>query len=487
MRSRCEGRGVTLRLRLVVALVALATVGLAVFGVATYTLYSSAEYQRLDDQIQSSIPLVEGQLYQSAGLQEGRGPTDGDQDNGPNSGRPKPPTFVPPGTYAQLRDPTGAELSTIFLSDSTDEPDLPDDLTPPATGSRMFTTGSTSGSGEWRVSVSASGAGDGNAVIVAVPLGEVTTSLNRLISIEAAAAAVLLALLAAGSWFILRRGLRPLEEMATSARSITAGDLSRRVEPSESRTEVGQLGLALNTMLGEIEAAFREREATERRLRQFLADASHELRTPLTSIQGFAELFRLDTTNERVDLAVILRRIEEETARMKALVEDLLLLARVDETRPAQRAPVDLAVLAADACSDAIAVDPSRRVVLDAPHPVVVSGDADHLRQAIANLVNNAVRHTPAGTPIEVAARLAGGAAVVEVRDHGAGLDADAFEHAFDRFWQADHARTGAGAGLGLSIVAAIVHEHGGRVTAANAVDGGAVFTISLPLEPAPV
>ncbi len=374
-------------------------------------------------------------------------------------------------------------LSTISLSDSTNQPELPADLTAPAEGSHMFTTGSATGSGEWRVSVSASDQGDGNIVIVAVPLGEVTTSLHRLIYIEAAVAAVLLAILAGGSWLILRRGLRPLEQMATSARSITAGDLSQRVTPSEPRTEVGQLGLALNTMLGEIEAAFREREATEKRLRQFLADASHELRTPLTSIQGFAELFRLDGTNERIDLAIILRRIEEETARMKALVEDLLLLARLDETRPAQRVPVDLAVLAADACSDAIAVDPSRTVVLDAPDPVVVSGDSDHLRQAIANLVGNAVRHTPAGTGVEVTARRDDGAAVIVVRDRGPGLSSDAFAHAFDRFWQADHARTGAGSGLGLSIVAAIVHEHGGTVTAANAPDGGAVFTIRLPID----
>ena len=170
---------------------------------------------------------------------------------------------------------------------------------------------------------------------------------------------------------------------------------------------------------------------------------------------------------------------------MKALVEDLLLLARLDETRPVQRASVDLAVLAADVCSDAIAADPSRRVVLDAPVPVLVSGDTDHLRQAIANLVSNAVRHTPAGTLIEVAAHTADGHAVVVVRDHGNGLADDALAHAFDRFWQADHARTGAGAGLGLSIVAAIVHEHSGRVSAANAADGGAVFTIELPLDAA--
>jgi two-component system OmpR family sensor kinase len=270
--------------------------------------------------------------------------------------------------------------------------------------------------------------------------------------------------------------------MATSARSISAGDLSQRVSPADSTTEVGELGLALNTMLEEIQAAFVERENTEHRLRQFLADASHELRTPLTSIQGFAELYRLGGDHEHVDLDVILRRIEEESARMKVLVEDLLLLARLDETRPVEREPVDLAVLAADACSDAVAVAADRPVTLDAPQPVVVPGDRDHLRQAIANLVTNAVAHTPDGTAIDVGARLEDGWAVVSVRDRGPGLSEDAKAHVFDRFWQADTARVGSGAGLGLAIVAGIAAEHSGTVTAEDAPGGGAVFTIRLPL-----
>ena len=167
---------------------------------------------------------------------------------------------------------------------------------------------------------------------------------------------------------------------------------------------------------------------------------------------------------------------------MKILVDDLLLLARLDQTRPIEREPVDLAVLAADACSDAVAAAPGRPVTLDAPEPVVVLGDQAHLRQAIANLVTNAVRHTPAGTPVEVSAQLGDGAARVTVRDHGAGLDADALGHAFDRFWQADRARAGTGAGLGLSIVAGIAAEHGGTASAANAEGGGALFEIHLPV-----
>jgi two-component system OmpR family sensor kinase len=273
--------------------------------------------------------------------------------------------------------------------------------------------------------------------------------------------------------------------MATTAGSIAEGDLSRRVSPAGGASEVGRLGSALNTMLDEIEKAFAERDATELRLRQFLADASHELRTPLTSIQGFAELFRMGD-DEHTDLPTILRRIEEESARMKLLVEDLLLLARIDETRPPDREPVDLAVLAADACTDAAAAAPDRGITLDAPEPVIVAGDQAHLRQAIANLVANALKHTPPGTAVAVAAGLRDGAAEVTVRDHGPGLDPDALAHAFDRFWQADRARSGAGAGLGLAIVAGIAAEHGGTATVANAPDGGAVFTLHLPITAAP-
>jgi two-component system OmpR family sensor kinase len=338
-------------------------------------------------------------------------------------------------------------------------------------------------SGAWRILVTRSTRGDGDLVLVAVPLTDVQYQLDQLVALETIGSLALVAILATGAWFILRRGLRPLEAMATSARSITAGDLSQRVEPADTRSEVGQLGLALNTMLGEIEAAFREREATELRLRQFLSDASHELRTPLTSIQGFAELFRLGADQDHVNLPIILRRIEQETARMKVLVEDLLLLARLDETSVVEREPVDLAVLAADACSDAVAIDPTRAITLDAPDPVVVNGGADHLRQAIGNLVNNALKHTPAGTPLEVSATCRNGHAIVIVRDHGAGLDDEAMQHVFDRFWQADEARVGAGAGLGLAIVAAIATEHRGTAIAANADGGGAVFTIELPID----
>jgi two-component system, OmpR family, sensor kinase len=490
---------VTLRLRLVIALLVLVTVGLAVFGFTTYGLYARSQYDRLDDEIRSSVPPVTVALIDEAGLDRPGPPR-------PGGGGADPRLLT---TYAELLGSDGTPVATLPGS-GDDEPDLPDDLTAGSAGSagsegpdRLFTTGSVDGSTRWRVLVTAEREFPGYTVVIAVPMNDVRSSLERLVIIEASAAAALLALLGVGAWLVLRRGLRPLERMASVAGTITAGDvgdvtagdLAARVEPADGKTEVGQLGLAINTMLDDLEVAFRQREASEARLRQFLADASHELRTPLTSIQGFAELFRLGEQgqgasrspgNGRLDLATMMRRIEEESARMRHLVDDLLLLARLDETRPTSHGPVDLAVLAADACSDAVAADPGRPVTLDAPEPVVVLGDEDHLRQAIGNLVANALRHTPPGTPVEVGAHLADGRAAVTVRDHGAGLDDEALGHAFDRFWRSDSARAGAGAGLGLSIVAGIAAEHGGAASVANAPDGGAAFTLDLPIDAPP-
>ncbi len=473
----------TLRLRLVVGLVVLVLIGLATFGFSTYTLYARTQYDRLDEQLRSSIPSA------SCGLFSHNGAAGSQQCPGSGRGGPS----APPGTYAALVsvdghvlfDTDGAPLEVTFGPPTTNKPSL-STIRDPGQHAALLTTGSLVGDGEWRVSVSRVGFDGPNSgvplIIVAIPTREVTDSLRRLILIEGSAAGGLLIILAAGSWLILRQGLRPLEQMATSTRAITAGDLSQRVEPSDGRSEVGQLGLAMNTMLGELEIAFQERDATENRLRQFLADASHELRTPLTSIQGFAELFRLGAGHPDLDLATVMRRIEQESARMKVLVEDLLLLARLDQPRPTRPTSVDLAVLCADACSDAHALAPDRTVSLDAPEPVVIRGDRDHLHQAVANLVTNAVRHTPSGTAIDVSSRFVDGSAVVTVRDHGGGLDETALEHAFDRFWQADSARVGTGSGLGLAIVASIAHEHHGSVAAANAIDGGAVFTIRIPL-----
>lgn len=499
----------TLRTRLVLALVALSTAGLAVFGVVTYTLYERSLSSQLDQDLRATARGRGGQLTVTAARYEidpeSCLPVGTDATANPFGPTPGFGPGAPPGqssdAYAELRDADGNVVACNLPVSTSSRPDLPDQVTLGSDGRALFDVGSATGSGSWRVyAISTSQLtrpgfstpttrADEGIVLVAVRTDGLESSLARLLRIELGAALGLLSALGVGAWLVLRRGLRPLEEMADSAATITAGDLSQRVEPADTHTEVGQLGLALNTMLDGIEGSFRERDATEARLRQFLADASHELRTPLTSIQGYAELFRLAANGapgdlERLDLPVMLQRIEQESDRMKTLVEDLLLLARLDEPRALEPVPVDLTLCASEACSSIAALHPDTPITFDAPTPVTVHGLGDHLHRAIVNLINNAVRHTPPGTAVEVT--VAGNEvtrlAAVTVRDHGPGLDAEALEHVFDRFWQADAARVGAGSGLGLSIVAGIAAEHGGRATVADAPDGGAAFTIELPL-----
>ena len=477
----------TLRLRLVLSLVVLIAAALAIFALVTSSEFSRKADAQLDRQLRGTFGAVKRDLDLTSSSRQaepsviggvpflrGSSPEPGGFGGGPHDR----PVQAPPGTFGAKLRADGTAIRYLPLSGSV-VPALPNPLpSVPATG-RLLNLRSTDGKASFRALLMPGA--NGTVYVEAAPTTSIRSLTGSVIAIDTVGAAILLLAVSAGAWLLLRRGLRPLEQMASTAHSITAGDLSQRVTES-GPSEVGELGRAFNSMLGDIEAAFLEREATELRLRQFLADASHELRTPLTSIQGFAELFRVSGENARVDLPTILRRIESESARMKVLVDDLLLLARLDQTRAAQRAPVDLAVLAADACSDAVAMAPDRPVTLDAPEPVIVAGDQDHLRQAIANLVANSLGHTPAGTPIEVSARLDDGSAMVAVRDHGPGLDDEARQHVFDRFWQADKARVGTGAGLGLAIVASIASEHGGQALADNAPGGGAIFTVRLPL-----
>jgi two-component system OmpR family sensor kinase len=296
--------------------------------------------------------------------------------------------------------------------------------------------------------------------------------------------AVVLLALAVFAWFVIGVGLRPLERMGVTAKEIAAGDLSRRVEPATPRTEIGRLGLALNGMLSQIESAFAERTRSEQRLRRFLADASHELRTPLTSIRGYAELLRRGAAQPARDAALARRRIEEEAIRMSVLVDDLLLLARLDQGRPLEQDPVDLGRIARDACADAGAVARDRRITLDVPEPVVITGDDLRMRQVVANLLSNAMVHTPPGTPIEVHVGSESGRAVLTVVDHGRGLSEEETRRVFEPFYRADpgRSRDRGGSGLGLSIVAAVVAAHGGSVEVTGTDGGGATFRVQLPL-----
>ena len=272
--------------------------------------------------------------------------------------------------------------------------------------------------------------------------------------------------------------------MEATAGEIAAGDMSHRVEEVDPRTEVGRLGLAFNEMLARLERAFAEQRASEERLRVFLADASHELRTPLSSIRGYAELFRMGAAEDPAELDRAMGRIESESLRMSSLVEDLLALARLDEVRESQRERVDLAAILDDACADARAGSPDREISLAVPEAEgegVLRGDPDALRQLAGNLIANALRH--GAGEIEVSLRGADDVLELSVRDHGSGLPPGSESDVFERFWRAGEARDrpSGGAGLGLAIVAGVAASHGGTATAANAPDGGAVFTVRLP------
>jgi two-component system, OmpR family, sensor kinase len=460
----------SLRARLVAALLGVAAAGLLVLGAVTYLEQRSFLYQRVEDQARAAAGPLARQLDDDGperGAQRG-GPGDGPRDAG-----------LPAGVYGELRDAQGRVIGRgvldPFETGVTAEPEIPAGLEP----GEEATVG---GDRDYRVFATQE---DGGTLIVAVPLTDTQTTLSRLLLVESLVIAAVLLFLAAVAWVIVRIGLRPLDRMAGTAARIAGGDLSHRVADPDPRTETGRLGTALNRMLDRLEEAFHERERSEQRLRQFLADASHELRTPLTSIRGYAELYRRGMATGPDDVDKAMRRIEDEATRMGVLVEDMLALGRLEEIADAPHRRVDLAALARDAVDDARATDPSREINAHAPNAVPVHGDADQLRQVLANLIRNALVHTPAGTPIDVTVGAANGTGRLEVRDHGAGLPTDDPSVVFERFWRAAGGRKrdrgGAGAGLGLAIVAAVADAHSGRASAANAPGGGASFVVELP------
>lgn len=352
-----------------------------------------------------------------------------------------------------------------------------------------FTIGSTDGPMRWRAV--AGSLTDGSATfVVAVPLRRVERTVRQLILVEFLIGLAVVSAMGVIGWYAVRRAFRPLRQIEDTAAAIAAGDLTRRIPTRHAKDEVTSLSHSLNAMLAQIEQSFAAREASEQRMRQFVADASHELRTPLATVRGYAELYRQGAVTRPEDVAGAMSRIEGEAGRMSGLVEDLLVLARLDGRRPMEFSPVDLTVLAADAAQDARAIDPTRRITLTGIGgqlaPTVVPGDEGKLRQVLANLMANALGHTPDGTPVEVAVGTRGtdATAIIEVRDHGPGIDPAEVRRVFERFYRSDPSRrrgTGGGSGLGLAIVAAIVGAHSGKVGVAPTPGGGATFVVELP------
>jgi two-component system OmpR family sensor kinase len=479
-----------LRVRLVAAVLLLVALALAGSGAAARATMGDYLVGRVDAQL---TDVARGMAQH---------PRDRDQDG---DGTAHPDGHLP-SAYVITR------LGTAGQSDGIEEnlpyreplPQLPriTAAQSAADGTQAFTVSARRGDDRWRVLAMPTTLPDGTAgtVLVAQNLAEVQNTLNRLTLLLVIIGAAGLVVVGAVGYVVVRASLRPLREVERTAADIAAGDLSHRVPDADPRTEVGHLSGALNTMLAKIETAFAERAASERaarsseeRMRRFVADASHELRTPLTTIRGFAELYRHGAVTDQAEVARVMRRIEDEGKRMGVLVEDLLLLARLDQERPLARAPVDLLALAGDAVHDTRAVAPDRTVRLEVGRtdpPPVVLGDEARLRQVLGNLLANAVRHTPAGTPVTVTvatgpgSRTGAPAVTLTVADEGPGLTPEAAARVFERFYRADPSRNrrDGGTGLGLAIVAALVAGHGGSVDVSSTPGAGACFRVELPL-----
>ncbi|MHB1712664.1 MAG: sensor histidine kinase, partial [Acidimicrobiales bacterium] len=475
----------TLRRRLVATMIILVALGLTAVDVITLSSLRSYLYGRVDDQLNGAHALV--QRFVLRADRRGIPITAEELDS-----------RISPEVYVEILNGAGRIILSRPSGSTTafdPAPRLPKMLPvqPPLSARRLteshgsyhpdaasISVTSNPGHGpEYRLQASAL---PGGTLVVATRLNTVDATLSSLRNIVVAVSlGVVLALLALMT-LLFRRGLRPLEDMTRDADAIAAGDLTRRVKPSDSETEIGRLGRALNGMLTQIEAAFTQRTASEDRLRQFLADASHELRTPLTSIRGYAELLRKDVLSDEQSQERALARIESEAGRMGVLVEDLLTLARMGEGPEPARERVDMVPVILDAVTDARTLDGSREITVSAPAPVPVSGDEQRIGQVIHNLLANALTHTPPGTPVHVVATCEGRRAVLQVRDFGPGMDAEQAERVFDRFYRGNSARSDGGSGLGLFIVAGLAQALGGYVTVDTAVGYGATFEVVLPL-----
>jgi len=477
----------SLRARLLLGVVALATVGLAVADVATYTSLRSFLLDRVDRTLEAGHVQVEHTAFgREAG--PGHGDGRGGHGNGPRS------DFGPPAQgvdWFQVRTPDGRVVKGNFLVGGGSPPKLDDEIRIPGetTGGpdpervTYFTASSKNGSTTYRVRAAIEAQKPNRVLVIATSLGDVYSTLHRLLLIELLVTVVVLGAIAGLGLWVVRLGLRPLREIEATAATIAAGDLSQRVERAEPKTEVGRLGLSLNAMLVQIESAFRAREESEGKLRRFVADASHELRTPLAAIRAYAELFGRGAAERPQDLARSMSGISRESERMSLLVDDLLLLARLDEGRPLERQPVDLARVVGDAVDAARIVDHDRPIDV-AAEPATVIGDRDRLRQVVDNLFANVRSHTPPGTKVAVALHRVDGRVELTVSDTGPGLSTEHAAHVFERFYRVDgsRARASGGVGLGLSIVAAVAQAHGGSAEARPTPSGGATFVIAIPL-----
>lgn len=458
-----------LRFRLVAILLVLLTAALLLVTISTAYLTKRDLLGRVDAELTAVAAPVANQALD-------------DLDNSAIGGAPTGYAFAlmsTDGVPLHYVNPTGEKvrpaLPKIALSDRRVRTAQP------------FTVASESGDLQWRF---IAGNVDNQAVFaVGVPLRSMNNTMSRLLLTSSLISAAVLALCALIGWYAVTRAFRPLRQIEDTASAIAKGDLTQRIPVREADDEVTSLAESLNVMLARIEQSFAVRAASERRMRQFVADASHELRTPLATVRGYAELHRQGAISDAEQTAAAMARIEAESGRMSGLVHDLLVLARLDDEPVDSHQEVDLTVLAADAVSDARVRAPDRTIRLlgvEGPlGPTPTVGSDSRLRQVLTNIVANALAHTPAGSPVEVRVGASHGEAVIEVVDHGHGIPIEERQRVFERFVRADPSRTraqGGGSGLGLAIVAAIVSAHGGRVGIRETPGGGATFVVHLPV-----
>jgi two-component system, OmpR family, sensor kinase len=475
----------SLRARLILGVIALASVGLVAADVATYSSLQSFLIDRTDSSLQQANVGLEHALH---------GPGDhGFGGRGPDADRL---ASSAPGDYIQVRRLDGSIVTSGVVgrfpgAEVAPAPKLPTSIDLPSASAdgesvKYFTVPAVSGDDRYRVRAATDPDSSNYMLVIAAPLHDVDSTLHRLLWIEILVTALVLTGIAALGLYVVRLGLRPLDAIGATAAAIAGGELSRRIERADDRTEVGRLGASLNAMLAQIESAFRAREASERKLRRFVADASHELRTPLAAVRAYAELFTRGAASRPDDLARSMTGISRESERMSLLVEDLLLLARLDEGRPLEQEPVALDEVVGEAVETSRTLDPERPLEVDLQEAAVI-GDRDRLRQIVDNLLSNVRAHTPPETPVRVSVTRVNGNARVTVADEGPGLTAEQSEHVFERFYRTDASRTRAsgGVGLGLSIVSAVAEAHGGGVAVESAAGAGASFHIDLPLSSA--
>lgn len=472
----------SLQTRTLAVLALLLVLGLAISDTVSAVALRNFLVNRTDQQLGSLEPGLRMNAEQRLGFNpRGGGPPHGELTT------PELGSTLPIGSFMGIYKRDGTTVQTYShtqagLADTT--PKLPDPLPNIADEPGVVLTVASAQSGGPDYLVHIWGVRNGAGYLaLAMSLQSVNDTVAGLVVIAGIVSAVVLLAAVGLGWWLIRAGLRPLERIASTADAIAGGDLSLRAPQSDPRTEVGRLATAFNSMLGEIEHAFAEQRASEERLRRFIADASHELRTPLTSVRGYAELFRRGARARPADLAKAMSRIEQEASRMGLLVDDMLLLARLDQGRPLRMELVDLTQVAGEGVDAALAVEPERPLTLEASGAVLVEGDAQRLRQVVDNLLANVRVHTPAGSQARVQVSAEDGVAYLRVSDSGPGITPDRIPHIFERFYRVDQGRSRdqGGSGLGLSIVSAIAAAHGGSAEVWSRPGRGTTFTVRIP------